>query len=56
MQGKTERKKIHVQRVAQKKVLAHGKSIPAREMLAKNVQLENTTPPPHNFSNGLSPK
>ena len=28
-------KKIHVQRVAQKKVLAYGKNIPAREILPK---------------------
>jgi len=44
--------KILEQRVAQKKIPAYGKNIPAREMLTKKiVQLENY-PPPTNFSNG----
>jgi len=49
--GKLSEKKIHAQRVAQKKVPAHGqKKIPVREMLTKKiVQLENTPCSPITF-------
>ena len=52
------REKIHAQRVAQKNVLAYGKNIPAREILAKKIflRLENSPPPTHNVSNGPSLK
>jgi len=52
--------KIHAQRVAQKKVLAYGKNIPAREMLTKRKKIraarKSLPPPPKkkNLSNGTS--
>jgi len=52
MQGKSERKKIHAQRIAQEKFSCIRKNIPAREMLTEKNSCSSKIP--HNFSNGSS--